>query len=368
MMSRLTWLLVDDLEEYLMPLAALLRRDGLDILTARSGPDALELLLVHEVSLAFVDVQMPGMDGFELAELMRGSERTRRIPIIFVTAGNRDTARPFKGYNLGAVDFLFKPIDPIILESKAAVFFELQQQKQLLAQELRARSETLQFNEMFTAVVGHDLRNPLNAILTAAHVLERRAPDAETNEIARRIVLSGRRMSRIIDDVLDLSRARLAGGIALNRTPGDLSQIVERAVHELGIAHPTRTVEVTVRGDVTGEWDADRLLQITSNLIGNAFQHGDPSGPVTVCVRGDSPESIVLSVTNSGVIPPHALPGLFEPFRSGQRTGEGLGLGLYIAQQLALAHAGTIAVTSNAATGTTFTLTVPRRAPQGAPP
>src|SRR5882672_11726454 len=130
-------LLVDDLEENLLALAALLQRQDVEILTAQSGSEALELLLVHDVALAFLDVQMPEMDGFELAELMRGSERTRNVPIIFVTAGARDQHRLFKGYETGAVDFLYKPIDPHLLTNKADVFFQLYRQKQQLVQELR---------------------------------------------------------------------------------------------------------------------------------------------------------------------------------------------------------------------------------------
>jgi len=140
------FLLVDDLEENLLALEALLRRDGLELLEARSGPQALELLLVHDIALAIVDVQMPGMDGFELAELMRGTERTRRVPIIFVTAGVVDMQRSFRGYEAGAVDFLFKPIEPRILQSKAEVFFELYRQRQEVARQrdqLRVAAEAL---------------------------------------------------------------------------------------------------------------------------------------------------------------------------------------------------------------------------------
>jgi signal transduction histidine kinase len=129
------FLLVDDLEENLLALEGLLRREGLELLKARTGPQALELLLVHDVALAIVDVQMPGMDGFELAELMRGTERTRRIPIIFVTAGAVDMQRRFRGYEAGAVDFLFKPIEPRILQSKAEVFFELYLQRREVARQ-----------------------------------------------------------------------------------------------------------------------------------------------------------------------------------------------------------------------------------------
>ena len=124
-MRSVKCLLVDDVEENLLALSALLRRDDVELLEARSGAEALELLLVHDVALALLDVQMPDMDGFELAELMRGSERTRHVPIIFVTAGARDQHRLFKGYEAGAVDFLYKPIEPHILKNKAEVFFQL---------------------------------------------------------------------------------------------------------------------------------------------------------------------------------------------------------------------------------------------------
>ena len=162
----------------------------MELLEARSGAEALELLLVHDVALAFLDVQMPDMDGFELAELMRGSERTRHVPLIFVTAGARDQHRLFKGYETGAVDFLYKPIEPHILKNKADVFFQLHRQKQQLAQELHERTETLRLNEMFTAVLGHDLRNPLNAILTAAQLLERRSEDEAVRQTAARMLSS----------------------------------------------------------------------------------------------------------------------------------------------------------------------------------
>jgi two-component system, sensor histidine kinase and response regulator len=362
MAPRVTCLLVDDLEENLLALSALLRRDDVRILTARSGREALELLLVHEVALAFVDVQMPEMDGFELAELMRGSERTRSIPLIFVTAENREPSRAFKGYNTGAVDFLYKPIDPLVLESKAAVFFELHRQKQLLAEELRQRSETLRLQEMFTAVLGHDLRNPLNAILTAAFLLDKRSDDEAVRDTARRILTSGKRMTRMIENMLDLTRARLAGGIPLNRSHADLAAVVERVVQELRTTHPSRRIETVILGEVTGEWDVDRLQQIASNLIGNAIQHGDPNGAVFVRVDGTASETVSLSVVNDGVIPRETLPTIFDPFRSGPRgQSEGLGLGLYIAQQIAIAHHGRILVESSPDAGTVFTVTMPRR-------
>ena len=178
---RYTFLLVDDLEENLLALEGLLRRDGLVLLKARSGPEALELLLKHEVALALIDVQMPEMDGFELAELMRGTDRTRRVPIIFLTAGSADRQRRFRGYEAGAVDFLQKPLEPHILRSKADVFFEMYRQRYEVARqrdELRAATEeNLKLlkeshryaaaleeagrrKDEFLAMLAHELRNP----------------------------------------------------------------------------------------------------------------------------------------------------------------------------------------------------------------
>jgi two-component system sensor histidine kinase/response regulator len=356
-------LLVDDLEENLLALSALLQRPGVEILTARSGSQALELLLVHDVALAFLDVQMPEMDGFELAELMRGSERTRQIPIIFVTAGARDQHRLFKGYESGAVDFLFKPIEPHILQNKADVFFQLHRHKQQLALELREKTETLRLNEMLTAVLSHDLRSPLNAVLTSAVLIQRRSTEQPVKDTAGRILSSGKRMSRMIEDMLDMARARLAGGIPLKREAADLGALVDRVVSEIQAAYPERGIEVQQAGDLNGNWDGERLAQVASNLLGNALQHGDDSDAVKVKVDGARSEAVVMAVENSGTIPPDLLPQLFDPFRGAQRqTGrtEGLGLGLYIVHQIVLAHGGSVDVKSGDNNRTTFIVRIPR--------
>jgi two-component system sensor histidine kinase/response regulator len=275
-------LVVDDLEENLLALSALLERDDVELLTARSGSQALELLLSHDFALAFLDVQMPDMDGFELAELMRGSERTRHVPLIFVTAGVRERQRMFKGYESGAVDFIYKPIEPHILKNKADVFFQLYRQRQQLAVELQERTETLRLNELFSALLAHDLRNPLSAIMASAELLRRRTREPHASESAARIVSSGNRMSRMIEDMLDLARARLAGGIVVKRERGDLLALVEPVISEHRTASPTRTIEAVHFGTFAGCWDAERVAQIASNLIGNALKHGKPDGAVVV--------------------------------------------------------------------------------------
>jgi len=363
MLPPIKCLLVDDLTENLLALAALLEREDVELLTARSGAEALELLLEHDVALAFLDVQMPDMDGFELAELMRGSERTRHVPLIFVTAGVRERQRVFKGYESGAVDFIYKPIEPHILKNKAEVFFQLYRQRQQLAVELHDRTETLRLNEMFNALLAHDLRNPLSAILASAELLRRRTSDAHASESAARIVSSGTRMSRMIEDMLDLARARLAGGIIVKREPGDLKALIEPVIAEHRSAAPERVIEVEYGGTFAGYWDAGRVAQVASNLIGNALKHGNRNAAVRVRLDGRSEASVTLAVTNAGTIPAELKEHLFDPFRSGQRPAgrsEGLGLGLYIVYQIVKAHHGEVTVDSGRDAKTTFRVVVPR--------
>ncbi len=362
------FLLVDDLEDNLLALSALLRELDVEILAARSGQEALELLLEHDVALALLDVQMPEMDGFELAELMRGAERTRHVPIIFVTAGVRDSHRHFRGYEAGAVDFLYKPIDPHILRSKAEVFHQLHRQRQQLDAHLAEMSETLRLNEVFAAVLGHDLRNPLSAIVASAHVL-RQSQDELARNMGQRVLSSGRRMARLIEDLLDFSRARLAGGITVRPEPGDLGELTRRVLQEHQATTPDRRIVLTQEGSLRGSFDGERVAQMASNLVGNALQHGADSGEINVHLDGCDATRLRLSVSNPGEIPPELREVIFEPFR-GRRDedsgrGGGLGLGLYIVQQLARAHGGEVLVTSGGGT-TSFTVALPREPPDGA--
>jgi two-component system, sensor histidine kinase and response regulator len=364
-------LIVDDLEENLLALSALLQGSQVEVLRASSGRAALELLLQHDVAVALVDVQMPEMDGFELAELMRGTERTRQVPIIFVTAGAHEPHRLFQGYELGAVDFLYKPINPLILQSKVNVFFQLYQQREQLARQLQDLSETLRMNEMFTAILSHDLRNPLNAVLTGAELLLRTTQDETTRKVSERIRSSGQRMAGLVADILDLARWRLGAGISLAVEPVDLGQLVARVVaeHQPSPSDPRIALELT--GDLRGQWDPRRLEQAVSNLLGNAVQHGSETDPVVVHVNGSSAEQLMIRVSNSGALPASVRARLFDPFRARERNGggqseRGLGLGLYIVQQVVLAHGGRIELEEGSdADRTTFRVELPRQSKVG---
>jgi signal transduction histidine kinase len=356
-------LVVDDVEENLIALTALLRAPHVEIHTARSGAAALDLLLMHDMALALLDVQMPEMDGFQLAEIMRGVDRTRHVPIIFVTAGMRDQVRMFRGYESGAVDFLYKPIDPHMLRGKADIFFQLHRQKQQLARELHERTETLRLNEMFIAVLGHDLRNPLHAMMLSAHGINKVSTQEPVKQAATRIVSSGNRMSRMIEDLLDLARGRLADGIQIVREPGDLAAVLARVVRESQSAKPGRVIEIRQQGHFDGQWDSGRLAQVASNLISNAVQYGNPGEPVIVELEGTREDSVEMVVSNAGNIPKELLPQIFDPFRGRKEPGrrsEGLGLGLYIVKELVEAHEGRVDVTSNPGERTRFSVRLPR--------
>lgn len=352
--AAVKFLIVDDKEENLVALEALLRRDNLEILRAKNGDQALELLLEHDVALALLDVHMPDMDGFALAELMRGAQRSRRIPIIFVTAAPQEAHREFRGYDAGAVDFLFKPVDPRILRHKTDVFFELALQRQQL-------EATLHLAETFMAIVGHDLKNPLNAINLGTELILANPNGPSVPKTAERLRGSARRMSRMIDDLFDLARARLGGGIPIEKSHTDLGAIAKRVVGELDTAHPDRKVISERDGDVTGEWDPDRLAQVVSNLVGNAVRHGSPNTPIELHLSGET-HNVVLTVSNGGGIPADVIPHIFDPFRSSdtrRARAEGLGLGLFIVNQIVLAHGGSVAVDSNS-DRTSFRVTLPR--------
>jgi len=358
---RVKCLLVDDLAANLAALSALMRRDDVELFTARSGVEALDLLLTHDMALAILDVQMPEMDGFQLAEIMRSSERTRHVPIIFVTAGARDPVRIFRGYDQGAVDFLYKPIEPSILLTKAEVFFEIYRQRKQLAQELEARTQTLHLNEIFMGILGHDLRDPLNAIMLKASLLKT-VDHPLASELATSIIGSGQRMSRMIQDLLDVTRARLGGGLPAIRKPCDFLEAVQAVLREYHADGENQRIELSTQGEFSGQWDYDRIAQVVANLVGNALAHGANGCPVKLILDGTLADRIVLSVSNSGEIPPSLLPTIFEPFtreKPHARQAGSLGLGLYIVQQIVQSHAGAIDVQS--ANGyTCFTLTLPR--------
>ncbi|QRK12197.1 PAS domain-containing protein [Archangium violaceum] len=227
--------------------------------------------------------------------------------------------------------------------------------------------QTAEFRERFLGIVSHDLRNPLSIINLSADLLLRQETLPERAlRLAQRIALNAESMTRMIEDLLDLTRGRLGGGIPITPTATDLEQLGRRVVGEVEVAHPARELRLKVRGDLHGEWDPDRLAQLLGNLLKNALDYSPQETPVTLSLH-DEGEHVRLEVHNAGEpIPAELLPDLFEPFRRGMARGRspsGLGLGLFIVQQITAAHEGTVDVRSTREEGTTFTVRLPRAAP-----
>jgi signal transduction histidine kinase len=226
--------------------------------------------------------------------------------------------------------------------------------------------------EMFVAILGHELRAPLGAVLAGSQFMLDSGELAESQRpIAARIASSARRMNQMVADLLDFTWGRLGSGIPITRAPADLGAIVRDVVGEMRTAHPSAAFQVTASGDLQGEWDATRISQVLTNLLGNAVQHGRAGSSINVTAQGEADE-VVLRMHNLGAaIPPESLPGLFSPFKRFQsdrpaaRQSGNLGLGLYIAERIVSAHGGRIDVRSSPEAGTLFTVRLPRRGSGG---
>lgn len=351
-------LIVDDHPGNLLSAEAVLEPLGYAIVKAASAMEALNLALDHDVVTILLDVHMPDVDGYETAKLVRQREALRDVPIIFLTAVYDQTEHTHRGYALGAVDFLTKPFDPVILRAKVKALVGLYLRGQRAE---RARSKELErVKDVFLGAVGHDLRNPLGAILVAAGVIAVHPCNVPSHaELGQRVRRSAKRMNDIIEDVLDLTRCQFMEGIPVVKTRVDLIPVLTTVVNELGLAHPERAIKTSVPPALEGEWDAGRMARVFSNLIGNALQHS--SSPSIQVVAGDLGGEVVVEVHNHGAEIPEDVRGrIFEPFRRSDTSAGGLGLGLFIVKEILRAHGGTVRVFSTDEAGTTFTVKVPK--------
>ena len=394
-------LVVNDDANSLFALTSLLaqwaEQESYEVLAARSGQEALRQVLMHDFAVILLDVNMPGMDGFETAEAIHQRARSADIPIIFITAFLADELDRLKAYQRGAVDFLFTPVIPQILYAKIAVFValavkneELKKQARQLSQrttELTATNKRLtreiedrqvaerqnHAKDEFLAMLGHELRNPLSAISSAASLIGLPGVSIDGVQRAKKIIQrQSQHLGRIVDDLLDLSRA-MSGKILLNRAPLDLSALV---------AHTLETFRATGRSgdyqliqDLDPGWiegDPTRLEQIASNLIDNALKYTPPGGRIEVRTWTEN-EDVVLSVRDTGVgISADLLPHVFDVFVQGSSTLDraqgGLGIGLSLVRRLTELHGGSIEAESKGpGGGSTFTLRLARIEHQAAP-
>jgi signal transduction histidine kinase len=242
-----------------------------------------------------------------------------------------------------------------------ALQIEAEENLQKTEAALRQERETAELREQFIAVLGHDLRNPLFAISAGAEMLLRKLPDPANQQRARHILTSARRATKLVDDVLDFARGSLGRGIPVNIEPcPDLEDALRHVISEVQSVHPDRTIQSSIGDLHSVHCDRERVAQLLSNLVANAVVHGDPDGPIDIRAQINEGQ-FVLSVKNQGLIAEDALPHLFRPYsRPASGTPRtGLGLGLYIASQIAQSHGGKLDVVSTGQQGTTFTFSLP---------
>ncbi|KQX21912.1 hybrid sensor histidine kinase/response regulator [Variovorax sp. Root434] len=388
-------LIVDDLPENLLALEALIRAPGRIVYRAASADAALALLLEHEFALAIVDVQMPGMNGFELAELMRGTERTRHIPIIFVSAAGRELNYAFQGYESGAVDFLHKPLDPHAVVSKVHVFVDLYRHRKALRHEMeslaaahRKQEELVQqlqqtqheleravrMRDDFMSMVSHELRTPLNTLYLEAQLrqlhlskgnLANFAPErlpAMIERDQRQI----RNMVRLIDDMLDVTRMR-RDALSIKTEPVDLAALARAVVENLRQQAEAAGSAITLiaPAELHGVWDEFRIEQVLTNLLTNALRYGGGK-PVEMVVQQMGGTARV-AVRDQGIgIAPEDQERIFKQFertKDSRKHAAGLGLGLYITHKIVSLHGGQIGVESASGEGSRFVVDLPLEPP-----
>lgn len=383
-------LIVDDLPENLLALEALIKREDRVVYKALSADEALSLLLQHEFAIAILDVQMPGMNGFELAELMRGTEKTKNIPIVFVSAAGRELNYAFKGYESGAVDFLYKPLDIHAVKSKVNVFVELfrqrkemklqvdalersrREQEALLKQLQSTQSELEQAVRMrddFMSIVAHEVRTPLNGLiletqLRKMHLARDNAAAFTLDKMHSMVDRDERQIKsliRLIEDMLDVSRIR-TGKLSIRPTRFDLSMLVRGLLQNFAPQIDAAESSITLDAEqpVVGNWDEFRIEQVISNLLTNALRYGAKS-PITVKVYSEDDQARV-EVRDLGIgIGEENQKRIFQQFErvTAKHAVAGLGLGLFISEQIVTAHGGSITVESRIGEGALFRVCLP---------
>jgi signal transduction histidine kinase len=378
MQDTITILLVDDEPRNLDALEAILDDASYRLLRAGDADRALKLLLEDEIAAIVLDVKMPGVSGFDLARVIKGTKRFRHIPIVFLTAYLLDDEDIVTGYGTGAVDYLTKPVNPQILRCKVAVLADLFRKTRALAAlnaelEARVRQRTAELehaNRMkdeFLATMSHELRTPLNAMLGWAAILKQNPGDLERIQRGIEVIeRNARAQERLVTDLLDISRI-VSGKLHLTMTEFSLASAIQAAADVVRHAADAKGVRLAVCldpeiGSTMG--DAGRVQQVVWNLLVNAIRYTPAGGLVTVRARREGSNNVIgVEDTGIGISSEH-LPHIFERFRqvdsSTTRAHGGLGLGLALVRHLVETHGGTVQARSDGlGRGSTFIVSLP---------
>ncbi|MEO7999549.1 MAG: response regulator [Gemmatimonadaceae bacterium] len=391
--DKVNILLVDDQPGKLLTYEAMLSELGENLIKANSGREALEHLLKNEITVVLMDVSMPELDGFELAEIIHGHPRYRKTAIIFVSAVHLSDLDRLKGYQSGAVDYVSVPVIPELLRAKVGVFIELYRKKRELERlttdlELRVAERTAELEESvriqreltlqlqqsarhkdeFLALLGHELRNPLAPVRNAVTLLrmQDKGTDRDHSWCIEVIERQVNQLSRLVDDLLDVSRVS-EGKIRLQCANIEFAEIMNLAIEMSRPLIDQRRHTLVVRmpeGPLHVCGDMARLTQVVANVLNNAAKYQNEGGRIEVGVvrHGDN---IELRVRDYGIgIAPDMLTEVFQLFSQGERTPDmaqgGLGIGLSLVKKLVEMHNGNVRVESDGVgKGAVFTLMLP---------
>jgi signal transduction histidine kinase len=367
--ARAPILLVDDKPANLLALQAMLSAPENELVTVSSGIEALARLETQEFAVVLLDLHMPVMDGVETALKMRelGNARGNAPPIIFLTATDVTVPRVLNAYASGAVDFMQKPLQPEVLRSKVAVFADLYRAKQRLVAEIDERrrlQDALHARDELLAIVSHDLRSPLHAVLLGAVQIERATDEQEwarAKKAAGAIARAVERMSRLVGNLLDLTTLHEGYPLSMELGEHDLAELAHEMaelLEPLALSNQL-SLRVEVPDALCVLCDRDRIQQVLANLVGNAIKFTRPQGTIRVFATGTGGE-VVVSVTDSGKgIREDHVPHIFEPYwKADARHKASTGLGLFIARAIVEAHGGRIWADTKQASGSTFSFTL----------
>lgn len=366
-------LLVDDLPDKLMVYKTVLEELGHKLVTAQSGEEALRLILKEEFAVILMDVNMPGMDGFETASFIRKRRKSSHTPIIFLTAFS-DEMKIAQGYASGAVDYLFTPVVPDILKAKVRVFVELFQMRQQAALQAEERARRLAAEEsdrckdQFLGMLAHELRNPLAPIVNGMQLIQMIGPkDPKMEQIRQMVDRQVTHMVRLIDDLLDSTRLA-QGKILLRKENCNLKEIIRQTLSDYQSIFDSKNIRMNLRmdeGEFIVDGDPTRLIQAIGNLFHNAHKFANEGGKVSIFLNRVSNAYAKIIVEDNGIgIEPDILPYIFDVFRQAEqgldRNRGGLGLGLSLVRGLIDLHGGTVIAHSDGPDrGARFTITLP---------
>ncbi len=365
-------LIVDDKPENIIALKRILDKHHFEIDSALSGEEALKKVLKNNYDLILLDVQMPGLDGFEVAESISGYSKTKDIPIIFLSAVNVNKQFISKGYASGGRDYMVKPFDPDVLILKIKTFIKLYEQttalqnmQQVLVEEIEFRKQAEKTKDEFISMASHELKTPLTSIKGYMQMVER-SFERDMKDEARKYLDRTRqqleKLNILIDDLLDTSKIA-SGKLDFKNGVYDADPIIDNAVDIIRQTYPSHTIIKTGQANTKIYGDQLRIEQVILNYLTNAIKYSPNSSEILVDVSRLSDDEIMINITDSGIgIPKDKQANLFTKFYRVEESSnrfQGLGMGLYICAEIIKRHHGRYGVNSEPGRGSSFYFTLP---------